>query len=212
MNQELIEAVQKEDLSAIKQLLAAGVDLRSADEGGWTALNWAAGKGNLEIVQCLVHAGSDLFNVGKDNRTPYKIAICASHGTVARFLANMEEQRGGDLKKISSREWQNRPYCKAYQLRLLEAFSGWNPRKNVQVEDVREDGTLGEKRLIASEDVVFIHEDFTVTTLIWRDEDIIFDEVSDAWKDFCFKELGFCIPTDFDLLAEEEIQERSHNG
>ena len=39
--------------------------------------------------------------------------------------------------------------------------------------------------------IVFIHQDFTVTETMWRDQRIVFDNVDDDWKALCANALRF---------------------
>ena len=48
---------------------------------------------------------------------------------------------------------------------------------------------------------VFIHQDLTVTRSMWENEDVIFNQISPEWRDFCARELGFKVPDDLDLIA-----------
>jgi ankyrin repeat protein len=65
-NMQLIEAVQTGQLAKVEEALNAGADINEQDEQGWTPLNWAAGKGNVEIVGLLLNRGADVFRTGRD--------------------------------------------------------------------------------------------------------------------------------------------------
>jgi hypothetical protein len=211
---ELIEAVKGGDTSKVLKLIEAGDDVNGhGDEQEWTPLNYAAGKGNLDMVKLLVDKGADVFNVGRDRRTPYQIAVAASRVEVARYLQVAEEKAGGDKDKISSRAWEDRPYCKAYHLRDLRRFPQWTESRIdwKDKEDEEEASADGDKEF-SDDDIVFIHQDFTVTQSMWHDENIIFNAVTPAWKEFCQSELEFRVPTDFDLIPEQPIRTDSKSG
>ena len=87
---QLIDAVKTGQLAKVEEALNAGADLQQQDEQGWTPLNWAAGKGAAEIVSLLLNRGADVFRTGRDQRTPYKIALAAKHTDVARLLKKAE--------------------------------------------------------------------------------------------------------------------------
>lgn len=70
-------------------------------------------------------------------------------------------------------------YCKAYPIDRLQAFDGWPP--NTQP---------------AENDYLFVQEDLTVTKGIFLEEDVVFDQVTPEWGDFCKNTLGFEIPAD----------------
>jgi hypothetical protein len=49
---------------------------------------------------------------------------------------------------------------------------------------------------------VFLHHDYTVTQLGWRNEKVLFD-VTEEWKTFCHEQLGYHVPDDFDLIVPD---------
>lgn len=191
--QALIDAAKAGDTARAEEALGAGADVNGAsDEQEWTALNFAAGRGDLEMVKFLVERGADVFRTGVDNRTPYKIAIAAGHAEVARFLVEAEESAGGDTERVSSREGEKRPYCKAYLMKDLRRFGAWaESRSNWKADAAMEFG---------DEDVVFIHQDLSVTRSMFHGEDVLWSDASDEWRSFCSGELGFKVPSDFDLI------------
>ena len=192
----LIEAVKGGDCQQVEAALTAGADVNApGSEQEWTALTFAAGKGNLEMVKLLVAGGADVFKTGRDNRTPYKIAVAAGHAAVARYLAVAEAKAGGDTERTSSRESETRPYCKAYHLEVLHRFAGW-PRRATN-------GSAG-AQTSGDDDVVFLHQDFTVTQSMFHGEDVLLGEVTPEWRAFCTEELLFKVPDDFDLMPAKE--------
>jgi hypothetical protein len=197
-NIEVIEAV-KAGSSNIEELLAAGEDVNQQDEQGWTPLNWAAGKGDLGIVKLLLDRGADVFKVGRDQRTPHKIALAAGHSEVVRLLKQAEEAADGEHEEESPRQ-----HAKAYVLRDLRAFDGWAEDKINWKENSHAgqngDGGVGDG--LADDDIVFLHEDFTVSRSIWRDENIIFNQVTPEWRHFCENVLQFKVPDDLDLIVQ----------
>ena len=88
-DESLIEAVKQGDAKKVEELIEGAADANMhGSEQEWTPLNFAAGQGNLEMVKLLVDVGkADVFKVGRDSRTPYKIAIAAGHAEVAHYLA-----------------------------------------------------------------------------------------------------------------------------
>jgi hypothetical protein len=187
---QLIEAVKAGDLATVEALLASGVDVHQQDEQGWTPLNWAAGKGDVAIVESLLKHGADIFTVGRDQRTPYMIALAAARVEVARLLREAEAKVGG----AKSQSQQPRKYCKAYYLKDLRAFSGWSES---QTED-------GDVHTVSDNDVVFLHQDLTVTTSMWHNENVLFNQRTPEWEDFCTAVLQFKVPDDFDLIPKAQ--------
>lgn len=193
----LIEAVKAGDLQKAEAAVSAGADVNApGPEQQWTALNYAAGKGDLALVDLLVQRGADVFRTGRDNRTPYQIAVAAGHAGVARRLAAAEAAAGGDTGRISSRQSETRPYCKAYQLKDLRRFGAWSESRANWKAGADGPPASG----FADEDVVFLHQDLTVTQSMFHNENVIMGTVTPQWQAFCATELGFKVPDDFDLM------------
>ncbi len=178
---ELIEAIKSGNQKAVKELIDAGADLSQQDKQGWTPLNWAAGSGHLEIVELLLQHGADPLAVGRDLRTPQMIALAAGHAEVVKHLRQAEAQM-----KNGEAEQSDRKYCTAYHLSDLRRYSAWKEKN--------------EAESLADDDVVFLHQDYTVTKSMWAGEDVIFDDVNEDWKNFCSTELRFVVPDSLDLI------------
>ena len=191
---QLIEAVKTGQLAKVEAALNAGADVQQQDEQGWTPLNWAAGKGNVEIVSLLLDRGADVFRTGRDQRTPYKIAVAAKHTDVARLLKKAEQ-----AANAASGDAKSRDYARAYLLGDLRKFSDWREERSGTIP-ADENGNSHE---LSDDDVVFLQEDFTVTELIWPGENVIFSQTTPEWIDFCTQELQFKVPDDFDLIASD---------
>ncbi len=192
---QLIDAVKTGQPDKVEAALNADADVHQQDEQGWTALNWAAGKGNVEIVRLLLNRGADVFRTGRDQRTPYKIALAAKHTDVARLLKEAESAANGASGDSSSRD-----YARAYLLGDLRKFSDWREEK-INWKEIDRADENGNSREFSDDDVVFVQEDFTVTQLIWPGENVIFNRITQEWIDFCTQELQFKVPDDFDLIA-----------
>lgn len=196
---QIIEAVKAGKLSEVERLLASGADVNQQDEQGWTPLNWAAGRGDLACVGALLDAGADVFKVGRDQRTPYKIALAAGHAEVVRLLSEAEDRAGGGRSSRSERL-----YSKAYPLESLRGFAGWSEgRINWKEGDEAAGGGDG----LSDESVVYVHQDLTVTQSMWHGENVIFNEVSSEWEEFCRRVLGFKVPDDLDLITPAAARE-----
>lgn len=95
-------------------------------------------------------------------------------------------------------------YCKAYPTTKLDEFRGWakNYRESEEQPQVTED-VVGEDGPVTSEnDYLFLQENFTVTKGIFMDEDIVFDDITSEWKDFCKNTLNFEVPTDVSAISD----------
>ncbi len=192
----LIEAVKAGDSHQVETALASGADVNAAGpEQEWPALNYAAGRGDLGLVERLVQAGADVFRTGRDKRTPYQIAVAAGHAAVARYLAKAEASAGGDKERISSRQSETRPYCKAYYLKDLRRFAGWAQAY------AGPEAVTG----LSDDSVVFVHQDLTVTQSMFHGEQVVLDRVTPDWRAFCVTDLGFKVPDDFDLMPSKAV-------
>ncbi|GAA6614828.1 hypothetical protein [Scytonema sp. NUACC26] len=87
-------------------------------------------------------------------------------------------------------------YCKAYPLKKLRQFRQWSER----LENVRKDlqEVNGQEvevaRLLTDNDFLYLQENYVATDGIFIDKNIIFDNVTAEWKEFCHQTLGFEIP------------------
>lgn len=83
-------------------------------------------------------------------------------------------------------------YCRAYQLKDLRLFSGWDACCN--------EVTLN----LSGETVCFLCEDLTVIQSPFLDDCVFFSTLSDEWKEFCLTTLKFVLPNA--LVANEAFQ------
>ena len=89
-------------------------------------------------------------------------------------------------------------YCKAYSIKQLREFAGWaeqagNARKEKQ------SGVNGKEvelpRALTDNDYLYLQENYVVTDGIFKDGNIIFDNVTPAWITYCQTTLKFEIPS-----------------
>jgi hypothetical protein len=195
---QLIEAVKAGNLATVEALLSTGADIHQQDEQGWTPLNWAAGKGDMALVQLLLENGADVLHVGRDQRTPYMIALAAARIEVAKLLREAEDRAGG----AQSQRRQPRQYCKAFYLKDLRQFPGWNESR-INWRGPGDDNATEEREApgFSDQDVVFLHQDLTVTQSMWHNENVLFQQLTPAWEAFCATVLQFQVPDDLDLVG-----------
>ena len=93
----LHQAVERGNLKAVQQHIAAKTDLNQTDAAGWTALHLAAMKGDLAIVQALCAAGADVNRKGPGGKTPLAVAREKRQAAVVQFLQQPHEKRGRGL-------------------------------------------------------------------------------------------------------------------
>jgi hypothetical protein len=72
-------------------------------------------------------------------------------------------------------------YCKAYPVDRFRAFTGWR--------DPAADGDV-------PDEYWFLHDNLTVTRGVFKNEALVFDQITDEWRTFCEHALEFRVPTD----------------
>jgi hypothetical protein len=84
-------------------------------------------------------------------------------------------------------------YCRAYQLRRLRQFPGWTEKpENARIQRREVNGEVVEEaRKLTDADYVYLQRNYTVTDSIFIDENIIFNDVTREWIEYCNNELGW---------------------
>ena len=96
-------------------------------------------------------------------------------------------------------------YCKAYLAKDLRAYGDWTENLDNLRQEEDEDGQPTEPRTeLGDEDILYLQENYVVTDGIFKDENIIFDQVTDEWKTFCTDELQFEIPVYEPIVIPQE--------
>lgn len=108
---------------------------------------------------------------------------------LAKKLKQKTFKRGDNMATMGK-------YCKAYSLKKLRQFDQWTENlENTRKEKQQVDGKEVEvKRVLTDDDFLYLQENYIVTDGIFKDENIIFDNVTPEWKEFCQKTLAFEIP------------------
>jgi len=194
----LIDAVKTGNYGAVEALVRSGSDINQQDEQGWTPLNFAAGKGDLSLVKLLVENGADIFKVGRDLRTPYKIALAAGRVSIVKYLREAEDRYPGEKPARPEQK-----YCKAYHLEDLRKYPAWSESR-INWKEKKDVSNDGDDSPFTDDKLVFIHQDFTVTESVYYNENVIFNSVDSAWKEFCANSLKFKVPDDLDLIVPNE--------
>jgi hypothetical protein len=176
LEHNLIAAVQQRDTGLVAKLLSEGANVSQLDEQGWTPLHWAAGAGDAGIVRLLLDHGADIAATGRDNRTALMVARAAGRHDVVALLTQSEK-----TASIWKDPRESRPYCKAFYLKDLQGFSQW-PRDNTAESD--------------ADAILYLHQDFTVAKSVWAGEDVVFNQVTPEWIQYCHSRLNFSIPAD----------------
>lgn len=107
-------------------------------------------------------------------------------------------------------------YCKAYLASSVRAYPGWkekpeglrHPETNVA------GGTGSEKRTqLKDADIVYLQENYFVTDDIFKDQNIIFDDVTEEWRQFCIVTLKFVVPEEvFAMAADNRSAGKASEG
>lgn len=87
-------------------------------------------------------------------------------------------------------------YCKAYLLKDLRAYPKWTEKgENARKEKKEVDGKEIEVDTVLDDDsILYIQENYIVTHGIFKNLNIIFEDVTDEWKDYAHNTLNFEIP------------------
>ncbi len=87
-------------------------------------------------------------------------------------------------------------YCKAYLAKQFREYPGWKENAaNVRKEKKEVDGKEVEvERILNDDSILYLQESYIVTDGIFKDLNVIFDDVTDDWKAFCHGTLAFEIP------------------
>jgi hypothetical protein len=103
-------------------------------------------------------------------------------------------------------------YCKAYHVRSFRAYPNWtensdNLRKTKENVDGKE---VEVPRQLTDDDVLYLQENFIVTDGIFLDQNIVFDNLTPEWQEFCTETLRFELPED--VRAALEAQDNGHDA
>lgn len=158
----------------------------------------AAKNEDRETLEKLLADGADVNEQDEHGWTPLNWAAgAADRKEVAEILTKKEQELG-----VWEDPRETQPYCKAYYLKDLRQYDHWSDIATEPTGTSDEEGEAeeGEEEAQAQgaqdDDIVYVHQDFTVTESMWHGEDVIVDEVTPEWKEFCETKLEFAIPED----------------
>jgi len=91
-------------------------------------------------------------------------------------------------------------YCKAYRLAKLRQYPNWSEKtENARTETKGENGKQTEiPRGLTEKDYLYLHDNLIVTDGIFKNKNIIFDEITPEWEKFCKEVLEFRVPTTYE--------------
>ncbi len=86
-------------------------------------------------------------------------------------------------------------YCKAYLLVKMREFSGWSEQaENARKEKQEENAEIEVTRELTEDSIVYLQENYVVTDGIFEDENVLFDDMTPEWIEYCQQVLEFEIP------------------
>lgn len=90
----LLQAAETEHREMVALLLAKGAAVDRADGKGWTALHWAADKGDCEVAAVLLENGATMEVRNKDRKTPMGLASLKGHLRMVNLLLSSWQVSG----------------------------------------------------------------------------------------------------------------------
>lgn len=99
-------------------------------------------------------------------------------------------------------------YCKAYPINRFREYKSWSENiQNLRKVKSEQDGKEVEMaRTLTDDDFLYLQENFTVTDGIFLDENVVFDEVTPEWMEFCKGTLEFEAPQ-FETMNAEAVEQ-----
>ena len=92
----LFYAIEKNNLVYAQKVLAMNFDPNLHHENGYTALAYAAAKGNPQMVEVLLRNGAGASVVTKEGDTPVELALRFGHAEVADLLKRARQAQDAD--------------------------------------------------------------------------------------------------------------------
>lgn len=108
-------------------------------------------------------------------------------------------------------------YCKAYLVKDFRSYDGWKENLANLLPHVVEEGgeeTEVQREELKDDDILYLQENYVVTDGIFKEQNIIFDDITDEWKKFCEEKLGFEIPSFETIEIAPQVAndaEQAHN-
>jgi hypothetical protein len=104
-------------------------------------------------------------------------------------------------------------YCRAYKINILRQFPGWAEKaENARKEKTTLEGVEVEApRQLGDDSFLYLQENLSVTDGIFLDENIIYDQVTPEWKEFCQEVLKFEVPN-YESRTQAAVEGVSSSG
>jgi hypothetical protein len=99
-------------------------------------------------------------------------------------------------------------YCKAYPINRFREFKSWseNTQNTRRVKSEQDGKEVEVARTLTDDDFLYLQENFTVTDGIFLDENVVFEEVTPEWVEFCKGALEFEVPQ-FETKSAEAAEQ-----
>jgi len=91
----LIDAVKRQDIQAVRSLIASRGDLKATEADGSTALHWAAKNNDLQLVDMLLSAGADARSATRYHVTPLYFACLNGNAAIIERLLKAGAEANG---------------------------------------------------------------------------------------------------------------------
>lgn len=98
----LFYAIEKSNLVYAQKVLQMNFDANLQHDNGYTALAYAAMKGNGRMVELLLRNGADPSAVTREGDTPVELALRLGHSEVADILKTARQQMQGGAPSAAS--------------------------------------------------------------------------------------------------------------
>ena len=97
-------------------------------------------------------------------------------------------------------------YCKVCFLKQFRQYEQWQENsENAATETNKTDEQETEvPRKLTDESILYLQENYVVTDGLFRDRNIIFENVTPEWQEFCHQKLNFKIP-DYSSTKAENV-------
>lgn len=95
---DIHNSVIENDISKLKDLISAGMDLNAQDDNGWTGLHFAAQDSNIEILSLLLKSGANPNLIDIHGNGPLWTATMNARGDFKCVVALLEHNATPDKK------------------------------------------------------------------------------------------------------------------
>lgn len=100
MSEQMLAALEADDVATIERLVLAGEPVDAADpEGIWSLLSWAAEQGHVELVRFLLDHGANIEDRGPEGESPLMLAAQHGHRETVQLLL----ERGADPHYVTEK-------------------------------------------------------------------------------------------------------------